>query len=443
MSMNDASTTNSDRADKSWFRHDRFGMFIHWGLYSLHTGGEWMRSRRETSQQEYMRYVRRFDPDLYEPREWARAARRAGMTHMTLTAKHHDGFCLWPSGETDFHVGNTPYGRDLIAPYVEACRAEGLRVGLYFSLIDWSHPDFTIDINHPDRNLPDAIARNATRDMGRYRAFMQAQLRELLGGRYGRIDHLFMDYSYPKQSYRDMPGKSGSDWGSAELLALVRELQPTALVNNRMDLADIEADFYTPECFVPHAPPRRGGKNVDFEAAFNLNESWCYNRDERRWKSPSQLIQILVTMVSMGGNLLMNVGPDGRGVLDSGTMAALEAYGDWLKLHGRAIYGCGRSDHEAPHGCRLTEREGRVYVHLFNWPYKHLYLPGLGGKVCYAQLLNDASEIEMLPPGKLVKGEGEGLIGLDETSAPLDMLILQLPVEKPPVEVPVIELFLD
>lgn len=432
-----------DPAAKAWFRHDRFGMFIHWGIYSLQTGGEWLRSRVGMSQADYLRYFQRFDPDLYDPREWARAAKAAGMTHMTLTAKHHDGFCLWPSAETDFHVGNTPYGRDLIEPYVEACRAEGLRVGLYYSLIDWSHPDFTIDVNHPDRDAPDLEALNRGRDMGRYRAFMQAQLREILGGRYGTIDHLFMDYSYPSQHYRGVPGKGHADWGSHELLALVRELQPTALVNNRMDISDVEADFYTPECFVPHAPPARGGKPVDFEAAFNLNESWCHNRDEWRWKSPHQLIQVLVTMVSMGGNLLMNVGPTGRGNLNEPTLAALRAYGDWLRLHGRSIYGAGRSDHEAPHGCRLTQRDNRVYVHLFNWPYKHLYLPGLGGKVGYAQLLHDASEIEMLPPGKLVKGEGEGLIGLDETGAPLDMLILQLPVQKPAVEVPVIELFLD
>ena len=430
-----------DPEKKSWFIHDRFGMFIHWGLYSQQTHGEWARSRREIQQKDYLKYLENFSPDLYDPQDWARRAKRAGMTHMTLTAKHHDGFCLWPSAETDFTVANTPHGKDLIGPFVEACRGEGLRVGLYYSLIDWSHRDFEIDGTHPQRNQVDIEDYNKECDIPRYQAFMKAQLREILTG-YGKIDHIFMDYSYPRQFFKGRPGKGREYWDSEGLLKLVRELQPDAIVNNRLDLLDLRSDIYTPECFVPNSSPTRDGEFVDFEAAFNLNDSWCYNRDHEEWKSPHQLIQVLVNMVSMGGNLLMNIGPTGRGNIDGNTAAALDAYGDWLQLHGRSIYGCGRSEFPQPQDGRLTQNGDRVYIHLFNWPYKHLYLPGLGGKVRYAQLLNDASEITWLPPGQNVVGEGEGLQGLDDHDLPHDLLIMQLPTKKPPVEVPVIELFL-
>lgn len=441
MSATNLSLQKPDSERKNWFVHDRFGMIIHFGLYSLHTQGAWYRSRQELPHEHILKYFNRFNPDLYDPGDWARRARNAGMTHMTLTSKHHDGFCLWPTGETDFNVSNTPYGRDLIGPFVEACRAEGLKVGLYYSLIDWSHRDFAIDPFHPLRNIEDLEGYNAKCDVARYQAFMKAQVTELLT-QYGEISHFFPDFSYPRATHRGVSGKGRDYWDSEGLLALVRELQPNAIVNNRLDLLDLEADFYTPECFVPHEAPLRKGRPVDFESAFTMSERWSYNRDEQNWKSPHQLIRVLVDMVSMGGNLMMNVGPTGRGILDQRTMAALDTYANWMELHARSICGCGRSPFQAPKDCRLTQNGNRVYVHLFSWPYKHLYMEGLGGKVAYAQLLNDASEITWLPPGRRVLGEGEGLQGLDQDDLPHDILVLQLPPAKPPVEVPVIELVL-
>ncbi|WP_430386288.1 alpha-L-fucosidase [Blastomonas fulva] len=426
---------------KAWFAHDRFGMFIHWGLYTLHADAEWHWSYNEVDREEYFKYLDYFDPDLYDPREWARLARKAGMTHMTLTAKHHDGFCLWPSQHSEFTVTKTPHGKDLIGPFVEACRAEGLKVGLYYSLIDWHHRDFGIDIFHPMRNIEDPEGYNAGCDVARYQAFMKAQVRELLEN-YGRIDHLFMDFSYPDQIYRGLPGKGRDYWDSANLIALVRELQPDIIVNNRMDLTDVAADFYTPECFIPNARPTRNGEPVLFEAAFNTNEAWQHKRTGTQPKSPHQLLQTLIDMIAMGGNLLMNVGPTARGDIDAENTAALKAYEEWFARHERAIRGCGHSTFDAPFGCRLTQNGNRLYIHLYNWPYRHLYVKGLGGKVAYAQLLDDASEITWLPPGRQVRGEGEGLRGLDPVAMPDDLLILELPVAKPGAVIPVIELFL-
>jgi alpha-L-fucosidase len=172
---------------KTWFGHDRFGMFIHFGLYALGARHEWLKNREEFTTEAYQKYFDNFDPDLYDAREWARRAREAGMKYVVLTAKHHEGFCLWDSKVSDYKVTNTPYGKDLIGPYVEALRAEGLKVGFYYSLLDWHHPDFPIDAHHPQRNHPDAAKLNEGRDVKRYARYMRDQVTELLTN-FGKID---------------------------------------------------------------------------------------------------------------------------------------------------------------------------------------------------------------------------------------------------------------
>ena len=164
--------------DTAWFRHDRFGMFIHWGLYAMPARHEWIKKREEMTDEDYAPYFKYFDPDLYDARAWARQAKAAGMKYAVFTSKHHEGFCMWDSAYTDYKCTNTPAGRDLLKEFVEAFRAEGLRVGFYYSLLDWHHPDFTIDINHPQRNHPDALKMNEGRDMKRYTEYMRSQVRE-------------------------------------------------------------------------------------------------------------------------------------------------------------------------------------------------------------------------------------------------------------------------
>ena len=420
---------------KAWFRHDRFGMFIHWGLYALAARHEWVKSREEIDDAGYQRYFDNFDPDLYDPTEWARRAREAGMKYVVLTARHHEGFCLWDSKFTDYKATMTPYGRDIIAPFVEAFRAEGLKIGFYYSLPDWHHPDFTIDMYHPLRNREDAAALNQGRDMKRYAQYLRDQVTELLTG-YGKIDIIWFDFSYPDRSYKGLPGKGRDDWESVELLKLVRQLAPDIIVNNRLnldDLTDAMPDMVTPEQYTPRTPPMVNGKPATFEMCQTFSGSWGYYRDEESWKSPEQLLQILIDGVALGGNLLMNVGPTGRGTFDQRAIDSLDVYGKWMRLHGRAIYGAGRSDFVPPDGCRYTQKGNRLYLHIYNWPNQYLLLDGLRGKVQYAQLLNDASEVQwpaegadthFLPPG-------------GETT-----LTLLLPVKKPDVVVPVIELIL-
>ncbi len=413
------------QGDMQWFVESRFGMFIHWGLYALPARHEWIKHTEEIPDDAYAPYFTFFEPDLFDPKAWARMAREAAMKYVVITTKHHEGFCLFDSHYTDYKATNTPCGKDLIKEAVDAFRAEGLRVGFYYSLIDWHHPDFPIDALHPMRKHPDARKLNQSRDMARYRDYLFNQVRELLTN-YGRIDIMWFDFSYPDAKLNDLGGKGKDDWHSEALLKLVRELQPHVIVDNRLDLPPEMADIHTPEQFQPREWVTVDGKPVYWETCQTFSGSWGYHRDESTWKSPEQLIQMLITSVSCGGNLLMNVGPTARGLFDPRAREALAVYRDWMALHGRSIYGCTQSEFAAPEYGRLTQNGKRLYAHLFAWPFKHLHLDGLAGKVEYAQLLNDASELPMR----------------EDADPARATLTLELPVRKPEVVVPVVELFL-
>ncbi|WP_404943383.1 alpha-L-fucosidase [Rhizobium ruizarguesonis] len=432
MDINNLQSLALPEEKKAWFVHDRFGMFVHWGLYALPARHEWVKSREELNDADYQKYFDHFDPDLYDPSEWARRAKAAGMKYVVLTTKHHEGFCLWDTKATDFKVTNTPYGRDLLGPFVDAFRAEGLRIGFYYSLIDWHHPDFTVDPRHPQRNHPDALKINEGRDMHRYAAFMREQVRELLTD-FGQIDIMWFDFSYPQWKLGDLVGKGHQDWESEKLVRLVRELAPDIIINNRLDLAGLQPDIVTPEQYMPRARPLRDGRRVVWEACHTLSGSWGYHRDEDTWKSTEQLVQMLVGTVAMGGNLLMNVGPTARGTLDHRAIAALAAYEEWMALHERSIVGCTQSDFAAPADCRLTQNGDRLYIHLLNWPYRHLHFDALAGQVEYAQFLHDGSEVTWLRPS------ANTLWANTQFPVGEDQLTFVLPVRRPQIVVPVIE----
>ena len=426
--------------DTSWFVHDRFGMFIHWGLYALPARHEWVKHHEEIPDEVYDQYFKHFDPDLYDPEHWADAASHAGMKYFVVTTKHHEGFCLWDSNLTDYKVTNTPYGRDLLHPMVDAFQAKDLRVGFYHSLIDWHHPDFVIDDIHSLRNHPDRAVLNRDRDQHRYAEYLHGQVRELLTD-FGRIDILFTDFSYLPNTYDrgpDFVGKGCDDWESEKLYKVIREHAPDIVLNDRMDM-DKGWDYKTPEQVQPPEGVRVDGRPVVWEACQTFSGSWGYHRDEASWKSVDQLVRMLIDTVSKGGNLLLNVGPTGRGEFDQRALACLSGIGEWMKRHARSIYGCTSAPEEirAPRDCRLTynPETNRLYVHVLAWPFKVLYLDGLADRVAYAQLLNDASEVKSkLEPWTTFQVGS----AIDENRT----LALQLPVQQPDVTVPVIELFL-
>jgi alpha-L-fucosidase len=428
--------------DASWFVHDRFGMFIHWGLYALPARHEWIRHNEQISNEDYQKYFDHFDPDLYDPDLWAEKAAEAGMKYFVITTKHHEGFCLWDSQLTDYKAPNTPAGRDLLRPMVDAFRGRGLRTGLYHSLIDWHHPDFTVDDLHALRNHPDRAKLNEGRDQQKYIQYLHGQVRELLTG-YGPVDIMWFDFSYPS-GRRGFPegyvGKGRDEWGSADLVKLVRELAPHILLDDRLDLPDVPEswDIRTPEQTMSREWPTFHGQRVVWEACHTFSGSWGYHRDEETWKSVEMLLQMLVDTVSKGGNLLLNVGPTGRGEFDYRALERLEGMGRWMRVHNRSIYGCTQAPAEfvAPSDCRYTynPQTRRLYLHVFAWPFGAIYLENLADKVAYAQLLNDASEVRM----SLAKPSEEA----GSPSVPENLLQLQIPVKQPNATVPVIELFL-
>jgi alpha-L-fucosidase len=423
-------TPQPTTGDTTWFVHDRFGMFIHWGLYALPSRHEWVQSHERIHPDVYYeKYFKHFNPTQYDPRQWAKAARQAGMKYVVLTTKHHEGFCLWDSQFTDYKVTNTPYGKDLLEPFVEAFRAEGLRVGFYYSLLDWHHPHFPVDVFHPLRDHPQATQLNENRHVERYAEYLYNQVHELLT----RFDPsvLWCDFSYPTTTYKGFPGKGHNEWQSEKLLAMIRQVSPKIILNNRLDLP-VAADIYTPEQVQPTEWVKVDGKPVVWEACQTFSGSWGYHRDEETWKSPGQLIRMLINTVAIGGNLLMNVGPTSLGTLDPRALNALAIYRDWMALHSEAIYGCTQSEFAAPPDCRLTQNGNKVYVHVYAWPFKFLQIKGLGGKVEYARFLHDGSEVLMHMP------EWEaGQLGVAS-----DDLVLHLPIKQPEVVVPVIELTL-
>jgi len=340
----------------AWFEEARFGMFIHWGLYSLLGRGEWAMFFERIPKEEYARLAERFSPERFDPGAWASLAKRAGMNYMVLTTRHHDGFCLFDSRVSDFTSTRTAAKRDFVAEYVSACRKAGLRVGLYYSLLDWRFPGYFDPKGQPEsaREMVDQV---------------HAQVQELMSN-YGKIDYLFYDGEWvPGIEYHRSLAESTKEspsiaefWRSRELNQMVRRLQPEIVINNRSGLAE---DVDTPEQYVVASPPGRL-----WESCMTIGDYWGYHRWENEFKSSARLVRTLASSVSGGGNFLLNVGPKPDGTVQREQVERLEDVGSWLAVNGEAIYGCGRPPEgmNARYlGC-LTARGKTVYLHIHAWP---------------------------------------------------------------------------
>jgi len=423
-------TETSAQKDKrmEWWKDDRFGMFIHWGLYSQAARHEWVKHNEKIDNAGYQKYFDQYNPDLFDAPKWARQAKAAGMKYAVLTTKHHEGFCMFDSKYTDYKAPNTGAKRDLVREYVNAFRAQGLKVGFYYSLLDWHHPNYTIDDIHPQSpasKSDTAYARlNKGRDMAKYRQYMRDQITELLTN-YGKIDILWLDFSFPQ---KDGHGKGHDDWGSVELLKLIRKLQPGIIVDNRLDLDEYKdgADFETPEQVTTEELAKYRGKT--WETCQTFSGSWGYYRDEDTWKTHRQLLDLLITATSNGGNLILNVGPTARGEFDGRATRALDSLGYWMHANSNSIYDCtfAPDNFQIPEGTKLTYNKatGHLYIQLYKYPSGKLILPGYKDKIKYAQFLNDHSELLYQPSGS-------------------NDLELTLPAKKPDYEIPVIELSLN
>ncbi len=393
---------NDYEARMKWFTEARFGMFIHWGLYAIPARGEWVRSVERISVEDYQPFFDEFDPQHCDMREWARAAKNAGMRYAVLTAKHHDGFCLFDSKFTDYKSTNTPAKRDFVREFLEAFRAEGLKVGLYFSLLDWHHPDYPHygDTNHPMRDDP--AYSNENRNFDNYLDYMHDQVRELCTD-YGKLDIMWFDFSYGEMS--------GAKWRGAELADMVRTLQPGIIIDNRLEasgsgfgsLYDCDptpwhGDFVSPEQIIP--PNGLSDKNGDpliWEACVTMNGNWGYAALDKAFKPAEMLIRKLVECVSKGGNLLLNVGPDAHGRIPAESLAILAKIGEWMSANSASIYGCGLSDLAKPEFGRITQNGKKLYFHVFDNPIGALPLPGVKREeISHVRRLADGSEVKIM-----------------------------------------------
>jgi len=352
-----------------WFRGARFGMFIHWGhpsqrgwelSWPLVGGMRALPRCQDVPAAAYHAGAATFAPAPASARAWLAHARRAGMRYAVFTAKHHDGFALFHTRASRFSVEHAPYGGDLVREYVEAARAEGLRVGLYFSLSDWHHPDYP-PFTDTDRPYTFGVApRPTAAQWARYLEFLFVQVRELLTG-YGPIDVLWFDGGWER---------TPEEWRADALRDLIRTLQPGILVNDRLPG---HGDFDTPEQFIPAEPPPRR-----WETCLTMNESWGWNPDDREYKSARALVHALCEVAGRGGNLLLNVSPMGDGRLPPEQVERLEAIARWMEGHGESI-------HDTTPGLLpwqfygpSTRKGNRLFLHLLARPYDTVTVRGVG-----------------------------------------------------------------
>jgi alpha-L-fucosidase len=321
----------------AWWHTAKFGMFIHWGLYSLLGQHEWAMEVEGLPIPQYELMAKHFQPKANAAREWARLAKRAGQRYMVMTTKHHEGFCMFDTKLTDYCAPRQGPGRDLVREYVEAARAEGLRVGFYYSLMDWHHPDGA-------RCATDEAARK------RFIVYTHGLIRELMTN-YGKVDVLWYDVDWPL---------TPEQWESERMNQMVFELQPEIVVNNRNGL---EGDFSTPEQHIEAAQVGRA-----WETCMTLNDSWGYNRGDDAWKTPKTIVSNLATCAVGGGNYLLNIGPKPDGSVPEESAQTLEAVGAWLATNGKAIYDTERGSFSWNTNADYTRRGTTLYIHQHYWP---------------------------------------------------------------------------
>ncbi|MHB0874848.1 MAG: alpha-L-fucosidase [Anaerolineae bacterium] len=359
--------------DSQWFIDAKFGLFVHWGMYSQFERGEQVLFREHLAPSQYATMARAFLPSQYDPAVWAATAAAAGMKYAVLTAKHHDGFCLFDSAVSEFTARRTGPGRDLVAEYVTAFRHAGLKVGLYYSLADWRWPAYFAG----PAKVPD--------DFARFIEYTHAQVRELCSN-YGPIDMLWFDGAWPHDA---------ETWRAAELLATIRRLQPNALVNNR---AALDGDFDTPEQQIKASALGR-----PWEACITSTERfWGYHSGDLPWKTSLDVVHMLAKTAGGGGNLLLNVGPRDSGAFPEPFVAMAREVGHWLARNGESIYGTRRGVVDVITLGYMTVKSNTAYLHVLYWPGNEGRFAGLANRVLSARILADGRPVHVEQSGEQV-----------------------------------------
>ena len=384
------SETKAERdARMKWFREAHFGMFIHWGLYSVPAGeykdrkdqGEWFLLATKMPLSEYAKFAGQFNPVKFDAREWVRIAKNAGMKYIVITAKHHDGFGMYPSELTDWCIKSTPFRRDPLKELSAECKKEGIVFCVYYSIWDWHHPDY------PAR-IPNNDLATGQPDMRRYGEFMMGQLKELAT-------------KYDPDLFWFDGQENGLVWNpgvAAKGIAELHSLKPGLIIKDNWGVNN-GSDYEVYENRIPDEALKKGG---DWETCMTMNQHWCYNKNDHNWKSTACLIRGLVDCTSKGGNFLLNVGPTSEGLIPGPSIERLEAIGKWTNANGESIYGATASPFgELPWG-RATQKEGKLYLHVFDWPKDGKLFVPLANKPVKVALLTAPDQV--LPSSSNDKG---------------------------------------
>jgi alpha-L-fucosidase len=390
-----------------WFHESRFGMFVHFGLYALLGRGEWVMYHENIPRNEYEKLVARFNPDRFDADQWVSLAREAGARYITVTAKHHDGFCLFDSELTDFKITNSPFGRDLITELAEACRRQSVRIIFYYSQPDWHHPNY---LHWPGafKDLPNPPSTDRP-DWPKYVEYYQGQVRELCT-KYGKIDGIWFDGSH----------KTEQMWQGRRVYEMIKHYQPHAVVNDRARWGD----FFTPERSLPEDLT-----GYLFEACESISPtSWGYQGDTATHSVP-YLVRSLVRMASGGGNYLLNVGPKPDGTIPDDQALAMRLVGEWLRRHGASIYATEAGPRIADPSLRATRTADRLYLHLLDWPKTNrLSLPEVApDDIGEARLMGDGSQLSVVGTNGGVELRGLPLLPPDPSVNVVEMTLVSIP----------------
>jgi len=395
-----------------WWRDARFGMFIHWGLYSVPAGewngktnyGEWILNAAKIPVSQYEQFSQQFNPVKFDAKAWVQTAKAAGMKYIVITSKHHDGFGMWPSALTDWCIKSTPFQRDPLQELSAECKKAGLKFCVYYSIMDWHHPDWGKRLDWNDK-------ATGTTDMDRYTDYVKGQLKELVTRYHPGV--LWFDGEWEPVWTHER---------GVDLWNYLRALDPKLIINNRIDKgrkgmvgmstnSSFVGDYGTPE---QQIPPTGFGAGVDWESCMTMNRHWGYNKNDQNWKTTEMLVRNLIDCASKGGNYLLNVGPTSEGLIPQPSLERLAEVGAWMKVNGEAIYGTGPTPFDVPTGqfnatgknkkgepkfipsweWRATTKPEKIYIHVFQWPVGKLELPVVQNKITKVYLLAGRKKLE-------------------------------------------------
>jgi alpha-L-fucosidase len=372
---------------RDWFQDAKFGLFIHWGVYSVLGKGEWVMNNTQMPVREYEKLPVRFNPVKYDPAEWVALAKQAGMRYITITSKHHDGFAMFGTKQSKWNIVDaTLYGKDVLKPLSEECRRQGLRLFFYHSHLDWHHPDY-----YPLGRTGHASSRPEGGDFNRYLDYMDAQLTELLTG-YGDIAGVWFDGIWDRRD---------ADWRLRRTYDLIHKLRPAALIGNNHHLAPFAGEDF--QMFEKDLPGKNtAGFNAEskigdlpLETCETINGAWGYNSEDHNFKSTEQLVHYLAKAAGNNANFLLNVGPKPDGTIQDEFRTRLTEMGTWLGKNGESIHGTrGGPITPRPWGV-TTQKANKTYVHVLDWPDELLVLQGLPKPVKRAVLLGSGRPVKL------------------------------------------------